>query len=424
MGNPIMPGMATSTTRDRRLLVRLQSQALQYFLDNQTPAGLILDRQCNHGPLRRGGLCSIAATGMGWMALALASEEPYRLLTPCEAALRIRAGLQTALHALPHEGGILPHFVDAETGQVHGSDYLSTVETAWLAAGGLWAAAFLRDPGLERLALALAERIDWYYWTAPGESATPLLRHGQTRDGRFLKWSWDRLNGETVFMYVLAAGAEEERAVPVSAWSHLQSFHGRMAGLHFNNSDLGLFVFQYGLDLLDLDEWLAPNGLDLAAEAALAVEANYRVCRELSGTFTTYRDYWGLSAGDGPGTSLAEIAYHCYAPAGPIDGTAHITATLASIAHRADLVTENLDRAEHDTRWTLMGRYGFSNVNADRGWVGPDMVGIDAGAAVLALDNHLHGNRVRNVFHTVTCVRRGLERSGFRSRAAQVARAA
>ena len=32
----------------------------------------------------------------------------------------------------------------------------------------------------------------------------------------------------------------------------LRTFHGTVAGFHFNNSDLGLFVFQYGLDLLDL----------------------------------------------------------------------------------------------------------------------------------------------------------------------------
>jgi hypothetical protein len=28
-----------------------------------------------------------------------------------------------------------------------------------------------------------------------------------------------------------------------------------------------LFVFQYGLDLLDLRDWLPPGGVDLAAEA-------------------------------------------------------------------------------------------------------------------------------------------------------------
>jgi hypothetical protein len=407
--------MATSTLRDRSLLLRLQLQALQYFLDNQTVNGLILDRQRNHGALHTRGLCSIAATGMGCIALALAADEPYRLLSPHEAASRIRRALQAALDELPHQNGILPHFVDSHTHQVYGIDHFSTIETAWMAAGGLWAAAFLPNSGLEPLARQLAERIDWYYWTAPHESEIPLLRHGQSHDGRFLRATWDRLNGETVFMYVLATGADEGRAVPPAAWSHLRSFHGTAAGLHFNNSDLGLFVFQYGLDLLNLSVWLAPNGVDLAAESGIAAEANYRICRGLADTFTTYRDYWGLSAGDGPCAPPAGLAYRCYAPSGPIDGTAHITATLASIAYRPDLVWENIYRAIYEQRWQLLGRYGFSNVNADCDWIGSDMVGIDAGAAVLALDNYLNENRIRKIFHTISYVQRGLERSGFQA---------
>ncbi|HTU90559.1 MAG TPA: hypothetical protein VMF69_10830, partial [Gemmataceae bacterium] len=190
-----MPRMAASTTRDRGLLLRLQSQAMHYFLDNQTSTGLVLDRQRNHGSLRKRGLCSVAASGMGCIALALASEAPYRLLSPREAILRVRLAVQSALSALPHQNGILPHFVDSHTGQVYGSDHFSTIETSWMAAGALWAAAFLHDSVLERLARQLAERIDWYYWTAPNESDIPLLRHGQTREGRFLRSSWDRLNG-------------------------------------------------------------------------------------------------------------------------------------------------------------------------------------------------------------------------------------
>ena len=409
---------------DRHLLIDLQRRGLRYFLDNQTPAGLMLDRQSNQGPRHPGGLCSTAATGMGWIALALASAEPHRLLSPHEAALRIRTGLETALHALPHDHGIVPHFIDSRTGRVYGHDYLSTVETAWLAAGALWASSFLWDCELVRLAGAFAERIDWHYWTAPAESSTPLLRHGQTSDGRFLPCAWDRLNGETVFMYVLAAGATGGHALPASAWAHLKPFYGSAAGLRYNNSDLGLFVFQYGLDLLDLSGWTCPGEVDLAAEARTAAEANYRVCRDLAGTFATYRDYWGLSAGDGPAAPPAGFAYRCYAPGGPIDGTAHVTATLASIAHHPELVLDNICRAAHDRRWPLAGRYGFNNVNTSLGWVGSDMVGIDAGAAVLALDNYLHDNRVRNIFHTLPCVQRGLERSGFRSLAAGAARAA
>ncbi len=411
-----MPGMASVTALDRRLLLRLQSQALQYFLDNQTPAGLILDRQSNHGPLRSSGLCSTAATGMGWIALALAAHDPYCLLTLREAVLRVRTGMETALHTLPHDRGVVPHFLDSRTGQVYGSDYFSTIETAWLTAGALWSAAYLRDAELERLAQALAERIDWHYWTATGASTPPLIQHGQSHDRRFLPCVWDRLNGETVFMYVMATGATGEHTLPLSAWTHLRSFHGQAGGLCFNNSDLGLFVFQYGLDLLDLEAWLAPGGVDLAKEASVAAEANYRVCRDLAETFVTYRDYWGLSAGDGPAPAPPGFAYRCYAPGGPIDGTAHLTASLASLAQQPDLVAENVGHALTEHRWNLLGRYGFSNVNVDRDWVAPDMVGIDAGALVLALDNYLHDQRVRGVFHSLPCVQRGLDRAGFHLR--------
>jgi hypothetical protein len=387
--------------------------ALDYFLENQVASGLIMDRQRNHGPRRPHGTCSTAATGMGLIAVALASAPPFLLLTPQEAAARIEAALRMALERLPHDRGVVPHFLDSVTGEVYGNDYYSTVETAWLIAGGLWAAAFLRHAELESLAGQLYDRTDWHYWTGPDfAGARGLLRHGKGQDGHFLPYSWDRLNGETAFMYVLAAGAGQGRCVSASSWTALEPFYATVSGYRFNNADLGLFVFQYGLDLLDLEQWQAPGAVDLLAEARVATLANYQACRQ-SAAFATYRRYWGLSAGDGPGKAPDTDCYCCYAPGGPIDGTAHITATLASVAHGPALVMENLQEARHDTCLPARGRYGFSNLNVDRNWVGRDMVGIDAGAAVLALDNYLQHNRVRRVFQDLPCVRRGLECLGF-----------
>jgi hypothetical protein len=409
-----MPGTACLTPAQRGALLRLQRQALQYFLDNQLPGGLILDRQSNHGPRRAHGLLSTSATGMGLIALALASAPPYRLLPPSSAAARVGAAVETALLRLPHDHGVMPHFLDSATGAVHGGDRLSTIDSAWLIAGALWAAEFLQQGRLRHLAEALFARVDWRHWTAPNLSNSPgLLRHGQDQAGRFLACCWDRLNGETVFMYVLAAGAAEGRAMPAAAWQGLRPFHGTVAGLHFNNADLGLFVFQYGLDLLDLRDRPLPLGIDLHAEARVAAEANRRACREAATVNTTYRRYWGVSAGDGPDGPPHGYAYRCYAPGGPLDGTAHLTAALASVAHVPDAVLENLAEAERDGTLAPWGRYGLSSVNAERDWVARDMVGIDAGAAVLALDNYLMADRVRRVFHRLPCVEWGLRRLGL-----------
>jgi hypothetical protein len=402
-----MAGDCALDRADHSLLIELQRQALDYFLDNQAANGLVLDRQANHGPRRPHEMCSLAATGMGFVALALASAPPYRLLSPRDAAGRVAAGLRTALDELPHDHGVLPHFVHSATGAVHGFDRLSTVETAWMVAGGLWAAAFLRDAELESLAARLYDRVDWRRWSDPAG----LLRHGQRHDGRFIPYSWDRLNGETAFMYVLACGAGDGRALGGGSWDALKPFRGTVAGHEFNNADLGLFVFQYGLDLLDLQAWRRPGDPDLWAEARTAALANEAVCRAAT-HFVTYRRLWGLSAGDGPPAGPGrDYDYRCYAPAGPIDGTAHLTATLASVMHHPEGVMRNLHAARHEGM--LLGRYGLSNVNLDRGWAAGDMVGIDAGAAVLALDNVFMGDRVRRVFHELPCVGRALARLGF-----------
>ncbi len=401
----------TPTPAEWGFLLRLQRLALQYFVENQRPNGLMLDRQSNFGPRRAHGLCSTAATGMGLIALGLASAPPYRLLSPSVAAQRVRAGLRAALERIPSDHGAVPHFVDSASGAVIGHDYFSTVETAWLVAGALWSAHFLQDNGLEALAWQLYHRVDWRYWTAPDvRGSSGLLRHGKDRDGQFLPCAWDRLNGETAFMIVLGAGAAPGKDLPEDLWRRLLPFYGSAGGQHFNNADLGLFVFQYGLDLLDLRQWQAPSGPDLYAEARLATLGNQQHCRDAAGRYRTYQTMWGLSAGDGPGNPPATDTYRCYAPGEALDGTAHITATLASVAHAPRAVLDNLREARQADG---LGRYGFSAVNLDRQWVGRDMVGIDAGAAVLALDNYLMDNRVRAVFHRLPCVVDGLQRLGF-----------
>jgi hypothetical protein len=409
-----MPRTASDLTpAERAFLLHLQTLALRYFLDNQTVDGQILDRQHNFGAQQLGHLRSMAATGMGLIAVALAAAEPFRLIPRSEAVARIGRALVTAAERLPYILGIMPHFLDG-AGTPVGKDVCSTIDSAWLVAGGLWASTFLGDAELQDHAQRLYDRIDFRHWTTPASEPVPgLIRHGADRQGRFLPHSWDRLNGETIFLYVLAAGAEDRRAWPAAGWPALRPFFGNVAGMRFISADLGLFVFQYGLDLLDLEAWRQPGGLDLAGQATLATEANFRYCRAEAERFETFRHYWGISAGDGPSDGGADHTYRCYAPGHDLDGTAHLTATLASVAHRPGLVLDNLLAARQDRRLSLLGRYGFANVNLDRRWAARDMVGIDAGAAVLALDNYLCADRVRLVFHQLPAVARGLERLGF-----------
>src|SRR5262249_47323456 len=131
-GSAPMPRMAPDLApTERAFLLHLQALALRYFLDNQAADGLFLDRQRNFGAPLAGGWRSTTATGMGFIALALASAEPFRLLTRAEAAACVGRGLRTALDGLPHTHGVLPHFLD-DDGAVAGSDARSTIDSTWL----------------------------------------------------------------------------------------------------------------------------------------------------------------------------------------------------------------------------------------------------------------------------------------------------
>src|SRR5262249_35244432 len=177
---------------------------------------------------------------------------------------------------------------------------------------------------------------------------------------------WDRLNGETVFLYVLATGAPTGWELSPSCWAAFRPFPGTVAGLRFNHADLGLFVFQYGLDLLSPPQWPALGGEAVHALPAIASRASAAACLESRERGVTFRHFWGLSAGDGPLGTPPGSAYRAYAPAGPIDGTAHLTAALASVAHVPDEVFRNLWAARWERRLLLRGRYGLATVNLDR----------------------------------------------------------
>jgi hypothetical protein len=389
---------------DRVQLEVLQRQAIQYFIDNQLSHGLVLDRQRNLTRLNKHGLCSTSGTGMGLIAIALASAPQYQMLSRREAIARVRLCLRTALERLPREHGMMPHFVDSDTLAPVGMDVVSTIDSAWLVAGGLWAAEFLRDQELSRLAAGLYERIDWRYWA--GGDKRGWLHHGIGMDGKMLEARWDRLNGETAFMYVLAIGAREGRELSSDVWGSLRKRYGKVAGRRFVSADLGLFAFQYSLQLLDFKDSRWPGRVDLFLQAKRAVAANHEYCSRLAGAFKTYRRFWGLSAGDGPGGTDLPDMYRAYAPGVGVDGTAHLTASIASIDVCPELVLANLRAARHSRIPGLHGRYGLSNVNVDRRWVSRDVVAIDLGAEVLALDNFLHGGRVRATFQRISCIRR------------------
>ena len=68
-------------------------------------------------------------------------------------------------------------------------------------------------------------------------------------------------------------------------------------------------------------------------------------------------------------------------------------------------------RRDHPEAW---GRYGFPNgYSPTDDWSGPDVIGIDLGMMLLAVENHRTGLPMR-LSASVPAIRRGMERTGLR----------
>ena len=85
-------------------------------------------------------------------------------------------------------------------------------------------------------------------------------------------------------------------------------------------------------------------------------------------------------------------------------------ATLASIDVAPEAVLDNVKAAEEQKSPLMHGRYGFSNINLDKNWVSRDVVGIDVGVAVMALENLLDDNEVRKIWEELPSSKRAAER--------------
>jgi hypothetical protein len=109
--------------------------------------------------------CSIAATGVGLISLAIADMEGWDEEAAEKSLLTLRACLgevEGCQIARDTATGFFAHFVDMETGENIHSEF-STIDTSLLVAGALFAGQHFKDkaPQINELAQKLLQSIDW-----------------------------------------------------------------------------------------------------------------------------------------------------------------------------------------------------------------------------------------------------------------------
>ncbi len=414
----------------------LQRHAFEYFLHETNPAnGLVADTS------HPGATASIAATGFGlaaypvgvtrgWVGRADAVERTLALLR------FLRDSRQGPQPDATGYKGFYYHFLDLSSGRRAGGCELSTVDTAFLLAGMLAAAAFFdgeceEEDELRRLANALYRRVQWSWACNGGATVT----HGWTPEGGFLPYRWQGYD-ESLLLYVLGLGSPTHPLPAESYEAWLSTYRWKMIYGHELIYGGPLFMHQYSHIWLDFrgiqDRFVCEKGIDYFENSRRAtwVQREYAIRNPLA--FVGYgKDFWGITASDGPGWTTRRIdgidrSFFDYAargaPFGPDDGTVAPWAIVASLPFAPEIVLPAV-RNFQDVYPQVTGKYCFrcsfnltfpDDVEGGTGWTSPHHFGINLGPVVLMCENY-RTELLWRLMRSCPYVVAGLRQAGFRN---------
>jgi hypothetical protein len=418
---------------DATMLDKLQRAAFEYFPRSTNPQnGLVADRT------RDGSPSSIAVVGLALSSYPVGVERGW--IDRDEAVQQTLRVLRFLWHSdqtgNPESTGFRGfyfHFLDMQTGVRVWQCELSIIDTALLIAGVLSSAAyFTRDTPLEtqlrELAEALYSRVDWR-WAQAGGGA---VMHGWKPNHGFLSYGWEGYS-EALVLYVLGLASPTHPLTRESflAWTMTYQWEN-LYGQDFLYAG-PLFIHQLSHAWIDFrglqDRFMREKGCDYFENSrrATLVQREYAIRNPLG--FRGYaKDYWGLSASDGPSIRPMVVAgrqqnFYGYAargaPYGPDDGTIAGAAALSSLVFAPDVALPVV-RALYAHTSAEVGQTvlagGFNTTAAASGsqdWMSEGRFGIDQGLTVLMIENYRSG-LLWELSRKSPWFRSGLSRAGFK----------
>lgn len=426
----------SSMTHPTPELDDLQRSAFDYFLQEANPEnGLVRDKDAVGWP------ASIAATGLalatypvaverGWMTHAAALQRSLATLRfLCDSAQGEQAD------ATGHRG-FYYHFLDIHSGVRVWDCELSSVDSSFLLAGVLAAAAYFgSDAALERelceRAQDLYERVDWRWM----QGRSPTISHGWRPGTGFLRERWTGYN-EALLVYVLALGSSTHAPAEGSfaAWS---SSYEWLRCYDIDYLYCGpLFTHQLSHCFIDFrgiaDDFMRDRGIDYFENSRRATHVQHRYAIDNPLGLRGYGErMWGITASDGPGPARLRVdgverRFYDYtgrgAPYGIDDGTISPWSVVASLPFAPEIVLPTLDHYTRGLELRNHSRYGFAaSFNASFpgdcpracGWVSPYQFGINVAPIVLMTENHRSG-LLWELMRGSAPIASGLRRAGFR----------
>ena len=415
-------------------LDRLQQNAFAYFLhETHAASGLVRDSTHDGSP------SSIAAVGLALTAYPVGVMRGF--MDRDEAAARTLTTLRFLTNAQEGEDrdatshrGFFYHFLDMGSGRRAWDCELSTIDTAYLMAGALFAATYFdgeerEERDIRETADALYRRCD-FTWALNGGL---LLSHGWKPEGGFLNHSWTGYS-EALVLYLLALGSPTHPIPPKSYAAFTSSYRFRkLYGIEYLHA-APLFIHQLSHVWVDFrgirDAPMRARDIDYFENSARATRVQRLYAIRNPKRFAGYGEKcWGITSSEGPGPTTVDIGgvtrrFYDYVargvPNGPDDGTLAPWAVVASIPFAPEIAMQAI--AHMHAIGVGQGPYGFeatfnptfpTESKDPCGWVSPRNFGLNDGPILLMIENYRTGF-VWDLMRRCPYLVRGLKGAGFR----------
>jgi hypothetical protein len=410
---------------------RLQRGAFSYFEQWVNPAnGLVADTS------RLGSPSSIAVVGFALSCYPVAVENGW--MSRDLAASRTLKTLQFFWDSPQNDGsnasgykGFYYHFLDMQTGRRVWQCELSLIDTSLFMMGVLTAASYFTGACVEaeirRLADLLYRRVDWAW--AQGNWGT--VSQGWKPECGFLHYGWEGYNEATV-LYILGIGSPSHPLPHASfrGWTITYQWENLLGQNVLYSGPLFTHLFSHAwIDFRGIrDEFMRNAGSDYFQNTgnAIAVHREYGA-RNPHGFVGYGRNFWGITAGDGPtnpemrlnGRDRRFFGYMSRgAPYGPDDGTIAPWAMLATLPFDAEAAiagTRHMLQAYPQVCIQDRLSSGFNpTLQCDNGgWISEGWYGLDQGVMVLMIQNARDGS-IWKLLRGCPYIRAGLAHAGFK----------
>lgn len=415
-------------------LDELQRKTFDYFLHETNPEnGLVVDKT------QRGTPASIAAVGLALSSYPVGVERKF--IKRADAIKRVLTTLRFFHKSVQSPDpkatgykGFYYHFLDMKSGRRAWKCELSTIDTAFLLAGMLTAAAYFSGASsdereIARLAKELYERADWNWARNRGLTVT----HGWKPESGFLRYRWQGYD-EALFLYILGLGSPThplpkksyQKWVSTYEWRNIYGHKFLYSGPLFTHQISHLWIDFRGIQ----DGYMRRKKMDYFENSRRATLVQQQYAIHNPAGFDAYGACcWGITASDGPGPTKRLIngrkrqffGYRARGvPEGPDDGTLAPWAVVASLPFAPEVVLPTLSCFKR-LKLHMKNPYGYKATfnptfgkasHPSRPWVSPFHYGLDQGPIVLMIENYRSGLLWRVMRQSPYLVA-GLHRAGF-----------